>query len=86
MPSSFKDPSCGDDEYMCSNGIDCIPNRFLCDGIPNDCPDNEDENKENCPIVNGKQQPLQNKASIAKKCLLAELPMHYFMSDPARQA
>ena len=38
---------CAQDEFMCSSG-DCIPESYLCDGITDDCNDNEDESKEKC--------------------------------------
>ena len=38
---------CKEDEFKCSSGT-CIPERFLCDDITNDCENNEDENVEIC--------------------------------------
>ena len=48
-----------DDHYRCSDG-QCIPNRFLCDGFPDDCPNNEDENESNCDDEEGGLIPLHS--------------------------
>ena len=34
---------CREDEYQCGSDQTCIPMRYLCDGFPNDCQGNEDE-------------------------------------------
>lgn len=48
----FKSEDCKESEFQCNSGK-CIPKTYLCNGIENDCEQNEDENTDNCES-NGK--------------------------------
>ena len=47
-PPSSETEICSVREYRCSRDGSCIPKSYLCDGIPDDCPGNEDELEVNC--------------------------------------
>lgn len=59
--------------FQCSSG-DCIPESYNCDGITEDCPDNEDENKEQCGIEG------KGISFIRSQYNLLKIPFRSYMS------
>ncbi|CAF3015115.1 unnamed protein product [Rotaria socialis] len=48
---SFKGCTDPSEPFQCPQSERCIALQFICDGQPNDCPDNNDENEETCIAV-----------------------------------